>query len=145
MPLFSIFILGAVIIGTGALLAPAWPTAQPRIGLAGALALGLVVGGALFNAMLFGWSTLAIDYLLFALVTAIFLGGTLTFGQKRAEARGIALQDFAEGWPGPRDLMFLGLAALVFIIPALILPVPMDTDAQGFGYLALLARLGGSF
>src|SRR5688500_19575916 len=89
MPLFIFFILGAVIIGTGALLAPAWPTSQPCIGLAAALALGIVVGGALFWAMLFGWNTLAVDYLLFALVTTIFLGGTLTYGQKRAEKRGV--------------------------------------------------------
>ena len=33
----------------------------------------------------------------------------------------------------------------MFIIPALIAPVPLDTDAQGFGYLALTARLGGGF
>lgn len=145
MPLFTIFILGAVIVGTGALLAPAWPTSQPRIGLAAALALGLVIGGAVFNAMLFGWHTLVVDYLLFALVTAIFLLGTLTFGQKRAEARGISLADFQEGWPGPRDLIFFGVAALLFIVPVLVLPVPMDTDAQGFGYLALMARLGGGF
>ena len=145
MPLFTIFILSAVIIGAGALLAPAWPTEQPRIGLASALALGLVTGGAVFWAMLFGWDTLVIDYLLFALVTTIFLGGTLTFGQKRAEARGIALADFQEGWPGPRDLLFFGVAALVFIIPPIVLPVPLDTDAQGFGYLALMARLGGGF
>jgi hypothetical protein len=145
MPLFIIFVLGAVIIGTGALLAPAWPTAQPRIGLAAALALGLVVGGAIFCAMFIGWNTLVVDYLLFALVTTIFLGGTLTFGQKRAEARGISLADFQEGWPGPRDLLFFALVALVFIVPVLMLPVPMDTDAQGFGYLALTARLGGGF
>jgi hypothetical protein len=145
MPLFIIFIFGAVIIGTGALLAPAWRTDQPRIGLAAALALALVTGGALFYAMLFGWDTLTVDYLLFALVTTIFLLGTLTFGQKRAEARGIALGDFAEGWPGPADLLLLTLAGLIFIVPALIVPVPLDTDAQGFGYLALMARLGGGF
>lgn len=145
MPLFIVFVLGAVIIGTGALLAPAWPTTHPRIGLAAALALGLVVGGAIFCAMFIGWNTLVVDYLLFALVTTIFLGGTLTFGQKRAEARGISLADFQEGWPGPRDLLFFALVALVFIVPVLMLPVPMDTDAQGFGYLALTARLGGGF
>ncbi len=145
MVLFIIFILAAVIIGTGALLAPAWPTIQPRIGLAAALALGLVMGGAIFLSSLFGWNTLYIDYLLFALVTMIFLGGTLTFGQKRAEARGIALEDFNEGWPGPRDLALFALVALVFIVPALVLPVPADTDAQGFGYLALMARMGGGF
>jgi hypothetical protein len=145
MPFFVLFIFGAVVIGAGAMLAPAWPTPQPRIGLAAALALGVVMGGAIFWSMLFGWDTLAVDYLLFVLVTSIFLGGTLSYGQKRAEARGETLEDADQGWPGPQDLSFFGFAALVFIIPALILPVPLDTDAQGFGYLGLMAKLGGSF
>jgi hypothetical protein len=145
MPLFSIFVFGSVVFGAGAMLAPAWNTIQPRIGLSAALALGLVMGGAVFWAMLFGWNTLVIDYLLFALVTAIFLGGTLSYGQKRAEARGEVLLDVDQGWPGPRDLLFFAFVALLFIIPVLILPVPLDTDAQGFGYLGLMAKLGGGF
>lgn len=145
MTLFIIFVFGTVVIGSGAMLSPAWPTAQPRIGLAAALALALVIGGALFVAMLFGWDTLVIDYLLFVLITVIFLGGTLSYGQIRAEERGEELADEAQGWPGPRDLLLFALAGLVFIIPALVLPVPLDTDAQGFGYLALMARLGGGF
>jgi hypothetical protein len=145
MPLFVIFVFGAVVFGSGAMLAPAWPTAQPRIGLTGALALGLVMGGAVFWAMLFGWNTLVVDYLMFAIITAIFLLGTLSFAQKRAEAAGIELSDAEEGWPGLRDLLFFALVALSFILPALILPVPLDTDAQGFGYLGLMARMGGGF
>ncbi len=145
MPLFVIFVFGAVVLGTGAMLAPAWNTAQPRIGLASALTLALVMGGAIFWAMLFGWDTLVIDYLLFTLVTGIFLFGTLSYGQKRAEARGETLSDRDQGWPGLRDLMLLAFAGLVFVIPALVLHVPLDTDAQGFGYLALSARIGGDF
>lgn len=145
MPLFVIFIFGAVVLGTGAMLAPAWPTHQPRIGLMGALALALVIGGGLFVAMLTGWDTLVIDYLLFVLVTVIFLGGTLSYGQVRAERRGEELADADQGWPGPTDLLLFVLAAVIFIIPVMVLPVPLDTDAQGFGYLALMARLGGSF
>ncbi len=145
MTLFVIFVFGAVVIGSGAMLSPAWNTRQPRIGLTAALALGIVVGGAVFWAMLFGWDTLVVDYLLFALVTAIFLFGTLSYGQKRAEARGETLDDADQGWLSPRDLLLFGLVALIFVLPALILPVPLDTDAQGFGYLALMARDGGSF
>ncbi len=145
MILFVMFIFGAVVIGAGAMLAPAWNTAQPRIGLAAALALGVVVGGAVFWAMLFGWNTLVVDYLLFALVSSIFLFGTLSYGQKRAEKRGEELADADQGWTSARDLLFFGFAALIFVIPALIVPVPLDTDAQGFGYLALTARLGGTF
>jgi hypothetical protein len=145
MPLFIIFVFGSVVFGAGAMLAPAWNTAQPRIGLSAALSLGLVMGGAVFWAMLFGWNTLVIDYLLFALVTVIFLGGTLSYGQKRAESRGEVLLDADQGWPGPRDLLFFAFVALLFIIPILILPVPLDTDAQGFGYLGLMAKLGSGF
>jgi hypothetical protein len=145
MPLFVIFILGAVVMGAGAMLAPAWPTREPRIGLAAALALGVVMMGALAWAMLFGWNTLIIDYLLFALVTVIFLGGTLAVGMTRAESKGAEYADADAGWPGPHDLFFFMFVALVFIIPTLILPAPLDTDAQGFGYLALMARQSGSF
>jgi hypothetical protein len=145
MPLFVIFIFGAVVFGAGAMLAPAWPTKEPRIGLAAALALGLVMGGTLVWAFLFGWDTLIIDYLLFALITAIIVGGTLAIGMSRAETRGVEYTDADAGWPGPHDLLFFGLAALIFVVPTLVLPVPLDTDAQGFGYLALMAREGGSF
>ncbi|MCB9452734.1 MAG: hypothetical protein H6672_14950 [Anaerolineaceae bacterium] len=145
MPLFVLFVFGTIVLGAGGMLAPAWETRQPRIGLMGALSLGIIMGGGIFWAMLFGWDTLVIDYLLFALVTAIFLGGTLSYGQMRAESRGEELKDSDQGWPGPRDLLFFGLVALVFAAPLLVLPVPLDTDAQGFGYLGLLARLGGDF
>ncbi|MBE2182878.1 MAG: hypothetical protein IAE89_05595 [Anaerolineae bacterium] len=145
MPVVVIFIFGAVVIGSGAMLAPAWPTKHPRIGLNAALALALVVVGALFWANLFGWNTLVIDYLLFALVTSIFLFGTLSFGQKRAEKKGEELLDKDQGWPGPGDLLFFALVTVIFVAPALMLPVPLDTDAQGFGYLALMAREGAGF
>ncbi len=145
MPLFVVFVFATIILGAGGMLAPAWETHHPRIGLMGALSLGVIMGGGIFWAMLFGWNTLVIDYLLFALVTTIFLGGTLSYGQMRAESRGETLEDANQGWPGPRDLLFFGLVALVFVVPVLVLPVPLDTDAQGFGYLGLLARLGGDF
>ncbi len=145
MPLIVIFIFGAVVIGSGSMLAPAWVTQQPRIGMTAALALGLVMGGAVFYAMAFGWDTLVVDYLLFALVSSIFLFGTLSFGQKRAEARGEELADRDQGWMSGRDLLLIGLAALIVVVPALIIPVPLDTDAQGFGYLGLMAREGEGF
>ncbi|MFN8377673.1 MAG: hypothetical protein U0452_03285 [Anaerolineae bacterium] len=145
MPLIVIFIFGAIIIGAGVMFSPAWPTREPRIGLNSALALALIIGGAIFWASLFGWSTLVVDYLLFALVCGIFLFGTLSYGQKRAEKKGMTLSDAEQGWPGPADVLLFAFAGLIFIIPALVMPVPLDTDAQGFGYLALMARLGGDF
>jgi hypothetical protein len=145
MPFLVIFIFGAVVLGAGAMLAPAWDTRQPRIGLAAALALGLILVAGVAWTMLFRWQTLIIDYLVFGLLTVIFLGGTLSYGQRRAEARGETLADADQGWTGPEDLLFFALVGLIFTIPVLILPVPLDTDAQGFGYLGLLARLSGSF
>lgn len=145
MTLLIMLIFGAVLLGCGTLLSPAWPSQQPRIGLLTALALALVVGGSCIYASLFGWDTLVVDYLLFALVTTVFLGGTLSYGQLRAQRQGRELADRDQGWPGPRDLAFLALGALVFAIPALLFPVPLDTDAQGFGYLALMLREGGDF
>lgn len=145
MPLFVIFVFGAVILGAGAMLAPAWPTLQPRIGLSATFALAIITGGTIFYASLFGWDTLVIDYLLFALVVGIFLGGTLSVGQMRAEKRGETLPDVLQGWPGPQDLAFFAVVALALVLPVLILGVPLGTTAQDSGYLALTTREGGSF
>src|SRR5260221_223837 len=124
------------------MLAPALPTHGPRIGLAAGLALAGVVVGAMFYAALFGWSTLVIDYLWFTLLVGIFLAGTLSAEMCRAEAKG-GTKEYG-GWPGPRELAFFLMVGIIFAAPALLLPVPMDTDAQGFGYLALALRNSGS-
>lgn len=144
MVLFVIFIFGAVILGAGAMLSPAWPTPQPRVGLAAALALAIITGGAVFLAALFGWDTLLIDYLLFALVVGIFLGGTLSVGQSRAERKGETLEDADQGWTGPQDLGMFALIGLAFTLMALALPLPLGDDAQVYGLLALTVREGGT-
>ncbi len=145
MPLFVFFVFGAIVLGAGAMLSPAWPTVQPRIGLASAFSVAIIIGGAVFLASLFGWDTLLIDYLLFALVVGIFLGGTLSFAQARAEKRGETLSDMEQGWPGPQDLGFFAVVALVFFLPALVMPVPLGENGQFYGYLALITRNGESF
>ena len=138
------FIVGSVLLGAGALLAPALPGAVARIGLGAALTLALVLCGALAWTMLFGWDTLIIDYLLFALVTAVLLGGTLGRGQLARAREGEGNGDADLTWPGRTELALFALAAALFALPVLLLPAPPDTDAQGFGYLALMTRLGGS-
>jgi hypothetical protein len=142
MPIFVIFVFASVVFGAGAMLAPALPTRSPRIGLGAAFVFAFVVAGSVFYAALAGWNTLVIDYLWFALLVGIFLAGTMSAGMYRLEAEG-GTRSYG-GWPGPRELLFLGVCALVFIAPALIVPVPLDTDAQGFGYLALMLKLGGN-
>lgn len=150
MFVFVLFVFGAVVLGAGAMLAPALPLppaltrqrAAPRVGLAAILALAVIVAGALFLAALFGWDSLTLDYLLFALLVSIFLGGTLALGTRRGEAAGLA--DHEIGWPGRRELVFFAVAAALFTLPIFLLPVPLDTDAQGFGYLALMLRQSGS-
>ncbi|MCL4253521.1 MAG: hypothetical protein KJ043_07065 [Anaerolineae bacterium] len=144
MILLVLFVVGAVILGAGAMLSPAIPTAQPRVALAGTLALALIVGGTLFYASLFGWDTLVIDYLLFALVVMIFLGGTLSVGQSRAEKKGYVLEDADQGWTGPQDLAFFALVGFIFSIPSIILLIPFGTVAQGYGYVALTTQIGNS-
>ena len=145
MQLFILFIFSAVVLGSGAMLSPAWPTKQPRIGLAAALCTALVVGGAVFWAALFGWDTLVIDYLLFALMSGVVLGGTLSQAQTRAEAKGESLSDAEQGWPGPQDLGFLAVVAILVSLPLLLFPLPLGADAPADAYLTLSAKLGGSF
>lgn len=145
MQFFVVFVLGAVMLGAGSMLSPAWRTAQPRIALATTLCLALVVGGAVFWAELFGWDTLVIDYLLFALVSVVVLGGTLASAQMRAEAQGEELSDALQGWPGPRDLAFFALVALALVAWLAILPLPLGDSAPLSAYLALTAREGQSF
>ena len=145
MSLFVVFILGAVLLGAGAMLSPAWRTAQPRVALSATFCLALVVGGAVFYAEAFGWDTLVVDYLLFALLSGVVLGGTLSTAQARAEARGERLEDRDQGWPGPADLAFFALVALTILIPLFHLAAPLGNHGQIIGFHSLMARDGGSF
>jgi len=145
MQLFIVFILGAVVLGAGSMLSPAWRTAQPRIALGATLCLALVVGGAVFYAEAFGWDTLVVDYLLFALLSGVVLGGTLSGAQARAEAKGETLADEDEGWPGPQDLAFFAVVAIVILIPLVHIPAPLGTQGQLLGYHTLTTRFGESF
>lgn len=124
MILIVFFIFCAVIMGAGAMLSPAYPTSQPRIGFSAALALALIAGGAVFYGTAAGWNTLVVDYMLFLLVISIFLGGTLNHGQKRAEALGEELSDADQGWPGPFDLLGLVAAFALYLVIAVFFAVP---------------------
>lgn len=112
MEFFVLFILLAMMLGSGAMLAPAWRTDQPRIGLAATLCFALITGGAVFWTYAFGWDTLVIDYLLFGLMSFVVLGGTLSSAQARAEAQGDILDDADMGWTTRTDLAFFGVITL---------------------------------
>ena len=127
------------------MLSPAWRSAQPRVALAATLCLALIVGGAVFYAEAFSWDTLVVDYLLFALLSGVVLGGTLSTAQARAEARGEQLADRDQGWPGPQDLAFLALVATAIIIPLLHLPAALGTQGQIVGFHSLTTLHGASF
>ncbi len=145
MSLFIVFILAAVLLGAGAMLSPAWRTAQPRVALSAAFCLALVMGGAVFYAEAFGWDTLVVDYLLFALLSGVVLGGTLSTAQARAEARGERLADRDLGWPGPKDLAYFALVALAILIPLMHLSAPLGAQGQIAGSHSLGAREGADF
>lgn len=145
MPLFIVFILGAVVLGAGSMLSPAWHTKQPRIALSATLCLALVVGGAVFYAETFGWDILIVDYMLFALMSGVVLGGTLSHAQTRAEAKGETLSDGDQGWPGPQDLAFFAVIAIMLLIPLMLLPVSLGTQGQQLGFQTLIIRFGESF
>jgi hypothetical protein len=145
MQFFIMFIVGAVMIGAGAMLSPAWPSKQPRIGLAATFSLALIVGGTVWWSEIFGWSTLVIDYLLFALVSIVILGGTMAQAQERAEARGEELHDADMGWTGPEDLAFFALVAFLASIPLFVLNLPLGQHAAANAMLTLAAREGGTF
>ena len=145
MPLFIVFILGAVVLGAGSMLSPAWHTKQPRIALSATLCLALVVGGAVFYAEAFGWDILIVDYMLFALMSGVVLGGTLSHAQARAEAKGETLSDGDQGWPGPQDLAFFAVTAILLLIPLMTLPVSLGTQGQQLGFQTLIIRFGESF
>jgi hypothetical protein len=137
---FIIFIFVSLLGGAGLLLSPALPTRQPRIGLAAVACLGIVTVLGVNYAAVVRWQSIVFDYLWFGLLVGVFLSGTFSLGMFRAEVEGHR----ETGWPGPRELGLLMTLALLFVIAALIFPVPLDTDAQGFGYLALTLRQSGS-
>ena len=146
MSLFIVFIFAAVLLGAGAMLSPAWRTSQPRVALSATFCLALVVGGAIFYAELIAWDTLVVDYLLFALLSGVVLGGTLSTAQARAEARGERLADRDQGWPGPQDLLFFALvAAIILVSTAAPAGGAWGSQGQVVGFHSLATRLGESF
>ncbi len=126
--LLVIVVMGFAVLAGSFLLSRAVPGLP--LGLAGALALALWLIAVLAVAMPFGWQAPLGDA-----AALVLLVGAGFFAYRSSNL----VTRYA-----PLDWALLGVVALAFAAPALVLPVPLDTDAQGFGYLALTARLGGN-
>lgn len=126
MSLFVAFILSAVLIGAGAMLAPVFSTAQPRVGLASTLALALVVSGGILWTGFVGWDTLVIDYLLFGLVSLVVLGGTMVqAGQTATDNEPV---ESNMKWMSRNDFLFLLILAPVCSISLFFPPQFLEND-----------------
>ncbi len=135
MDFAAYLLLTGVLLGLGTLAAAALPVRGLRIGLGAVAALAAVVDLTWLLAPLIGWSAGLGD----AAWIAVFAAATgLALRRQRHTPDGW-------DWPPARDLAVLALVIVAFGAVLLVLPVPLDTDAQGFGYLALALRDSGDY
>lgn len=140
MDILVYLVLVGVLLGLGLLAATIFPLRGARIGLGAVVFLALIVDGTWFLAPLVGWSARLADgvwLIAFVLLAAGALGSSAYYRQRPH------LSGFE--WPSRRDGLFLLLIIALFGVVVAVLPVPLDTDAQGFGYLALMLRDGGEY
>ena len=140
MIVIAYLVLVIVLLGIGTLVASILPADGARIGLGTVLFLAAVVDATWFAAPLVGWSA--------ALADAVWIGAFGVVGLLAWIAALYYRNAFPRArwrWPSERDFAFLVVTAALFGAIVLVLPVPLDTDAQGFGYLALTLRDGGDF
>lgn len=117
----------ALIAGSGSMLMePA--ERKPNTALGGVLVFALFIDLAAISTAIFGFNVPSLTLLIVILVAAVVVLG---FGARRRLA--------LPGWP---IFAVLGVVLLLYLAPVVVLPVPLDTDAQGFGYLALMVREG---
>jgi len=126
-------LLVAVMLAPGTLVAKALPARGMRIGLGTIVFLAAVVALTWIVVPVTGWSA--------GLATAAAVGVVMCAGLFALRSR--SHQRHHPQWPSARDLAFLALVVAGFGAVPLLTPVPLDTDAQGFGYLALMLREGG--
>lgn len=131
-------LLLALLLGTGTLTATLLPSRGGRVGLGAILFLALIVDATWIAAPLHTWSA--------GLADAVW-AGVLAVVAILALLRALVLRRRPTAvpwtWPTRRDLAFLLVVIALFGAAVIVLPVPLDTDAQGFGYLALALRDGG--
>ncbi len=129
-----------ILLGTGTLMATVLPTRGARIGLGAVLFLALLVDLSWVLAPLVGWQARLIDGVWGGVFAVIVLAAAMLASYHQ----GIRGQR-AWRWPSHRDAAFLLVVIAFFGALIVVLPVPLDTDAQGFGYLALTLRNGEDF
>ncbi len=140
MIFWAYLITMGVFLGAGTLTASLLPTRGARVGLGAVLFLALVVDMSWALAPLFGWTARLTDVVWAGVFAAVVLGaGMLASYHHGTHATG------GWRWPSRRDVIFLLVVIAFFGALIVVLPVPLDTDAQGFGYLALTLRDGGNF
>lgn len=133
-------IFTGLLLGAGTLAASGLPGRGARIGLGAGLFLALAIDVTWIVAPLVGWSRGLAD---------AALGGTFALVVLVALSRAYHYQGRGDlprwTWPSARDFAALGVLIVVFGAIVALLPVPLDTDAQGFGYLALMLREGEDY
>jgi hypothetical protein len=145
MSVLAYLVLAAILLGIGALAASILPTRGARIGLGAGLFLALVVDSTWLLAPIGGWLPRLGDAAwlgMFILIAGAALAAAVHYStpQNRTGAPDAPWQ-----WPTGHDYAFLFFIVAVFGVVVWALPVPLDTDAQGFGYLALMLRDGQDY
>jgi hypothetical protein len=140
MAFLAYLFLITFLLGVGTLIASIIPTRGARIGLGAAVFLVLMVDSTWVIAPVIGWSPALIDAIGIGVFALIVLGAAMI----ASYYRGTTGQP-AWIWPSARDVLFMILVITLFGAVILVLPVPLDTDAQGFGYLALMLRDGEDY
>lgn len=132
--------LVGICLGLGILTASILPTRGARIGLGAVLFLAVIVDVTWFIVPLTGWSTALVDGVWLVVFGVAFLSAAMT----SSYYSGVVGQP-RWSWPSSRDFLFLMVVVVIFGATILVLPVPLDTDAQGFGYLAVTLREGEEY
>ena len=140
MILWAYLITIGVFLGMGILTATLLPTRGARVGLGAILFLALIVDISWGSASLLGWTARLFDGVWGGVFAAVVLGAAMLASYHHG-TRG----QTGWHWPSRRDAAFLLVVIAFFGALITVLPVPLDTDAQGFGYLALTLRGGGDF
>ena len=140
MAVIAYLVLMAFLLGVGTLVASILPTRGARIGLGAVVFLALIVDGTWIAAPIIGWSPALMDAVWIGVFALIGLGAAMTASYYRG-----TVGQPVWTWPSGRDGLFLLVVIALFGAAVLVLPVPLDTDAQGFGYLALTLREGEDY